>query len=120
MNIILAKASTTPGTLSVSASSVGLTAGSATVTMTVIGGTSVLPYDKKVEQALPVRAIYSFRMAGDRFYVPKQLTGKAVSIALYDLSGKLIGTTSAKMGDAVDIRKTFGTKTGIHIVRIKS
>jgi hypothetical protein len=119
MNIILAKASTTPGTITVSATSGGLTAGSVAVTMTVIGGISVLPNAEKSQMG-PMAAQYAFKIAGERFKMPKEFAGKDASIALYDLSGKLIGKTIAKKGDAVDIRKMFGTKTGIYIVRIKN
>lgn len=62
----------------------------------------------------------AIKVFGDRSYaLPRNLTGMNKSIAIYDLSGKLIQKTFVKK-DAINLQKDFGISKGIYLVRITS
>jgi alpha-D-xyloside xylohydrolase len=66
-----------------------------------------------------MRPDMTFKAARDRIVFDNAYAGVAKSVAIYNLSGKLVAIKTVGK-NAVDLRKDFGVRNGVYIVKVKA
>jgi hypothetical protein len=86
---IAVRSTFTPGNITVSAASPGLTPAT-------ISATAIKPSVAMLPPPVMIAPSRTFKILGGTFIVPEEFSGKAVSIKIYNLSGKLLRNAVAK------------------------
>jgi alpha-galactosidase len=60
----------------------------------------------------------TFRCTGETFVFPAGYGGKTISMAVYDLGGKLVKSSTFSNRKSVDLKKDMGIPTGSYIVKM--
>jgi galactosylceramidase len=76
-------------------------------------GIAAQPMGKRMVQALT-----SYKVVGDQFLVPKELAGKKISAAVFDLKGKLLHRATIE-GSYIKLRNNYGKSDEVFIVKLK-
>jgi hypothetical protein len=113
--IILAKATATPGTVTLQASSSGLTSQSVTITVVASGTTDVVPSLPVIRTEARASLPWHTMVRGNRFVLPAEIPLPAV-IALYTVGGEQI-----YRGVALDRNVRIGDRRclpfGVYIIK---
>lgn len=72
---------------------------------------------RAVQQKAPVSLSRMFKVTGGRFSVRGASPGRDYSLAVYDLSGRLIAQRISNK-ESVDLRKDLGISSGAYVVRV--
>jgi beta-galactosidase len=109
----------TPGTITVTATSAGLP--SASVTITCIDKSGVTPIaDFKGPQSLNTKIkTETYKVTGGKFMIPREFRGRENTIAVYDISGKLLLKSLVK-GNRIFTSVNRESARGVFIVKINS
>jgi len=109
----------TPGTITVTATSAGLP--SASVTITCIDKSGVTPIaDFKGPQSLNTKIkTETYKVTGGKFMIPREFRGRENTIAVYDISGKLLLKSLVK-GNRIFTSVNRESAGGVFIVKINS
>ena len=59
-----------------------------------------------------------FKVVGDRFVLPPGLAGKVSALAVYDLSGKKLGSIAIKNEKAINLRQVIKNR-GVAVVKVE-
>jgi alpha-galactosidase len=71
-----------------------------------------------VKDAVPAQR--TFRCTGETFSLPAGYEGRMVSIAFYDLSGKLVKSSIFSDRKSIDLKKDLGIPKGSYIVKVEA
>ncbi len=109
----------TPGTITVTATSPGLT--SANVTITCIDKSAVTPVlNNRIRQLPNANAKEGiFKVSGGKFMIPQEFRGGENAVTIYDISGKLLQKSFAR-GNAVFMQANRESIGGVVIVKVNS
>jgi hypothetical protein len=59
-----------------------------------------------------------FKVVGDRFVVPAELSGSGIQLVIYDLKGKKVGKVAVGSNRIIDLRGV-GSARGVVVVKIQ-
>ena len=107
----------TPGTITVTATSAGLP--SASVTITCIDKSGVTPIaDFKGSQSLNTKIkTETYKVTGGKFMIPREFHGRENTVAVYDISGKLLQKSLVK-GNRIFTPVSRESARGVFIVKV--
>ncbi len=66
----------------------------------------------------PRPANFTLTVTGNKTLLPKSLRGTALAFTVYDISGRVVGKTSARDG-MIDLKKDCGMQAGIYLLRAR-
>lgn len=72
----------------------------------------------KPKRQLPLNGQNIFVASGERFFIPREYSGKKISVTLYDLSGRCIQKNAPIQNGAITIGKNSGFASGIFVIKI--
>lgn len=107
------RSSTTPGPITVTATSNNLTAASYTLVNT---SPTVGVHAKAMSSHMPSSMM--FRVSGDGFVIPRELMGAGRSLSIYSTSGQLM-TRVPLTTQVLHLRKDLGLSTGLYLVKVE-
>jgi beta-galactosidase len=115
---VAVRATFAPGTVSITASAPGLAPGTTTFqTHPLVDGTAIGPRAGTVRYAGELPQSRTFKVIGNSLTVPKEFTGKSVSAAIYDLSGRHLQDLVSRAGKVSHGKKL--QKNGVYIIRYR-
>ena len=107
------RSSTAPGPITVTATSSNLSAGS----YALVNRSPTVGVEARVKRS-PLSSSASFRVAGDRLVIPRELMRSGRNIAIYSMSGTLVMRTPLK-AQVIHLRKDLGISMGLCIVKVE-
>ena len=112
---ILVRAGLTAGDIVVTGSQTNLTSGSVTIHTGAFVGTK-----NHLDGAMAAHApiVRTFKTTGDRFVMPQEFTGKTVTVAVYDLCGRLLYSATIKPNGMIDLSKSRINPNTVHLVKL--
>jgi len=108
----------TAGTVTVTASSPGLTGASVTITCVERGLTSAVNYVRPQSMNANFKE-GTYKITGGKFMIPREFRGRENTIAVYDVSGKLLQKILVK-ATCIPVFINRETAKGIFIVKVDS
>jgi Beta-galactosidase/beta-glucuronidase len=109
----------TPGTITVTATSAGLT--SASVTITCIDKSGLTSIFNNQTQQSPIMNTKqgTYKITGGKFMIPQEFRGRENAFTVYDISGKLLQKSIVK-GKFISLQNNHENAKGVFIIKVNS